>query len=118
MCSFSFKEVSLLYCCLSTTKECEALYGYLPDRVYGELFRGLVVLEAEELTGYSLLADSAADLELARQIFDERTHKCEWATSIGDGFCSALYLLTNESSFMLYIPISLANNDILENLED
>lgn len=118
MCSFSFKEVSFLYCCLSTTKECETLYGYLPDSVYGELFRGLAVLEAEDIEGYSLLADSAADLELARQVFDDRIHKCEWATNIGDGFCSALYLLTNESSFMLYIPISLANNDILENLED
>ena len=107
-----------MYCCLSTTKECEALYGYLPDRVYGELFRGLVVLESEELSGYSLLADSVADLELARQIFDDRTHKCEWVTNIGEGFCSALYLLTNESSVMLYIPIALANNDILENLED
>ena len=118
MCSFSFKEVSFLYCCLSTTKECEALYGYLPDSVYGELFRGLAVLEAEDIEGYSLFADSAADLELARQIFDDRIHKCEWATSIGDGFCSALYLLTNESSVMLYIPIPLANDDILENMEE
>ena len=107
-----------MYCCLSTTKECEGLYGYLSNMVYGELFRGLTVLESEELDGCSLLADSEADLELARQVFDDRTHKCEWATNIGDGFCSALYLLTNESSVMLYIPIVLANNDILENMEN
>ena len=107
-----------MYCCLSTTKECGALYGYLPDRVYGELLRGLAVLESEEMDGCSLLADSEADLELARQIFDDRAHYCEWATNIGDGFCSALYLLTNENSVMLYIPITLANNDILENMED
>ena len=107
-----------MYCCLSTTKECGALYGYLPDRVYGELLRGLAVLESEEMDGYSLFADSEADLELARQVFDDRVHYCEWATNIGEGFCSALYLLTNESSVMLYIPIDLANNDILENMED
>ena len=107
-----------MYCCLSTTKECEALYGYLPDRIYGELLRGLAVLESEEMDGCSLLADSEADLELARQVFDDCVHYCEWATNIGDGFCSALYLLTNESSVMLYIPITLANNDILVNMED
>ena len=107
-----------MYCCLSTTKECTALYGYLPDSVYGELFRGLAVLEVEDIEGYSLLADSKADLELARQVFDDRNHKCEWATKISQSnYCSALYLLTNESSVMLYMPISLANNDILENLE-
>lgn len=108
-----------MYCCLSTTKECEAMYGYLPQSVYGELFRGLAVLESEEIEGYSLFADSEADLELARQVFDDRTRKCEWATKIPHcNFVSALYLLTNESSVMLYIPISLANDDILENLED
>lgn len=108
-----------MYCCLSTTKECEALYGYLPDSVYGELLRGIAVLESEEIEGYSIFADSKEDLELARQLFDDRGHYCEWATKIPrSDYCSALYLLTNESSVMLYIPIPLANDDILENLED
>ena len=55
----------------------------------------------------------------AREIFDDRKHYCEWSTKLGDsGFCSPLYLLSNEFSVMLYIPISLANEDILENMED
>ena len=116
-----------MYACLGTTKECEALYGCLPQRVIGELLRGLAILEAEYGTqrdylssgGYSLIADTSEDLAKAREVFDDRLHKCEWATKLGaSGFCSALYLLSNEFSVMLYIPINLANDDILENMED
>lgn len=116
-----------MYCCLGTTKECPALYSYLPQTVVGEVVRGLAILEAEygldrnyyEVGGYSLIADTHDDLSRAREIFDDRKHYCEWSTKLGDsGFCSALYLLSNEFSVMLYIPISLANEDILENMED
>lgn len=116
-----------MYCCVGTAKECTALYGYLPQRVIGEVLRGLVVLDSEfgternyfELGGYSLIATTEEDLYWARKFFDDRTHVCEWSTKLGDsGFCSALYLLSNEVSVMLYIPISLANKDILENMED
>ena len=116
-----------MYCCLGTTSECSALYGYLPQTVIGEVVRGICVLQAEfgedrnylEVGGYSLIADTPDDLSRAREIFDDRKHFCEWSTKLGDsGFCSALYLLTNEFSVMLYIPINLANEDILENMED
>lgn len=116
-----------MYCCLGTTRECAALNGYLPQQVIGEILRGVAVLESEfgsernyfESGGYSLIADTEDDFCKAREIFDDRLHYCEWATKIGNtGFCSALYLLSNECSVMLYIPISLANKDILENMED
>ena len=114
-----------MYCCLGTTKECALLYGYLPQRVIDEVLRGLAVLSAEygedrnyfESGGYSLIADTKEDLYWARKVFDDRKHFCEWATKLGDsGYCSALYLLTNEFSVMLYVPIALANKDILENI--
>ena len=116
-----------MYCFLGTTKECESLYGQLPQMVLGELIRGLAVIECEyglerdifETGGYSVVADTEDDLDRVRRIFDDRQHKCEWSTKLSDsGFCSALYLLSNEFSVMLYIPIALANNDILENMED
>ena len=114
-----------MYCCLGTVKECASLYGYLPQRVIDEVLRGLAVLSAEygetrnESGGYSLVADTKEDLYWVRKVFDDRQHSCEWATKLGDsGFCSALYLLSNEFSVMLYIPIALANKDILENMED
>ena len=116
-----------MYCCLGTTKECAGLYGRLPQGVYDEVLRGIAVLSAEmgedrdyfESGGYTLIADTEEDLCGARKIFDDRLHCCEWATRISDtGFCSALYLLSNEVSVMLYVPIRLANKDILENMED
>lgn len=115
-----------MYHCLGTTAECTALEGKIPITVLGEVVRGLAVLESDygtdrnifESGGYSLIVHTASDLEQARDLFDDRTHSCEWATTLGDsGFCSALYLLTDDFSVMLYIPIELANPDILENLE-
>jgi hypothetical protein len=102
------------------------LYGHLPQRVIGEVVRGLAILEAEfglerdyfSSGGYSLIADTSEDLAKVREIFDERLFKCEWATKLECGFCSALFLLSNEFSVMLYIPIALANDDILENMEE
>lgn len=116
-----------MYCCLGTTKECIALRGQLPQRVYDEVLRGIAVLSSEYgeernyfvLGGYSLIADTEVDLSRVRKKFDDRLHLCEWSTKISDtGFCSALYLLSNEFSIMLYVPISLANKDILENMEE
>ena len=116
-----------MYCCLGTTKECAALYGRLPQRVYDEVLRGVAVLDCEygidrdyfASGGYSLIATTEEDLYWARKTFDDRTHFCEWATKLGDsGYVSALYLLSNEVSVVLYTKENLANKDILENLED
>ena len=116
-----------MYCCLGTTRECDVLNGYLPQQVIDEIVRGVAVLCAEMGEdrnylvegGFSLIADTEDDLSKVREIFDDRLHYCEWATRISNTqFCSALYLLSNECSVMLYIPISLANKDILENMED
>ena len=115
-----------MYYCLGTVQDCEKMEGEIPMRVYGEIVRGLAILDSDyganrdyfQVGGYSLFADTEEDLELARKIFDDRKHCCEWATTIGDtGYCSCLYLTNNEFSIMLYIPIALANLDILENLE-
>lgn len=115
-----------MYYCLGTTAECTELEGKIPTKVLGEVVRGLAVLESDygtdrnifESGGYFLIADTHADLEQGRKLFDDRKHSCEWATTLGEsGFCSALYLLTDDFSVMLYIPIKLANPDILENLE-
>lgn len=116
-----------MYCCLGTVKECTSLRGQLPQRVYEEILRGLVVIDSEfgkerdylNVGGFSLVADTEEDLRKARDLFDDRWHYCEWATRLGNtGYISALYLLSNEFSVMLYTKENLANEDILENLED
>ena len=115
-----------MYCCLGTTKECAALVGKLPQQVIGEIVRELSMLDSDygaernyfDVGGFTLVADTEKDLCKARDLFDDRWHYCEWATRIGDsGYISALYLLNNEFSIMLYTKESLANEDILENLE-
>ena len=112
---------------IGTTKEVSILEGRLPRQLIGEICRGVVVLDAEygedrdcfKDGGYSLIAETAEDLQQASKHFNPNQHLCEWATKIGNtGYASALYILNNESSVMLYLPIAIANNDILENLED
>ena len=116
-----------MYRCLGTVRECKELEGKLPRRVYEEILRGLVVLDSEfgserdylNVGGFSLIALTEEDLRRARDLFDDRWHYCEWSTRIANtGYVSALYLLNNEFSVMLYTKESLANEDILENLED
>jgi hypothetical protein len=115
---FFLRRYKPLYCCLGTVEECGALDGQLPQRVYDEVLRGLAVLEPYETGSFSIVADTETDLAKARVVFDDRTHYCEWATRLGNsGYVSALYLLNNEFSVILYTKESLANEDVLENLE-
>ena len=112
---------------IGTTKEVSRLENHLPNRLVSEICRGIAVLDAEygedrnyfKEGGYSLIVETTEDLQQANDRFDSNTHLCEWATKIGNtGFASALYILNNEFSIMLYLPLAIANNDILENLED
>ena len=107
-----------MYGLLTTVEKCIALEGQLPQRVYGELLRGLAILTPEDHS-FSLVADTEEDIAKAREVFDDRTHYCEWATRLGNsGYVSALYLWDNERSVILYTKENLACKDILENLED
>lgn len=112
---------------IGTTKEVSILEGQLPNQLVSEICRGVVVLDAEygeerdyfRDGGYSLIVETAEDLQQASERFAPNRHLCEWATKIGNtGYASALYILNNEFTVMLYLPLSIANNDILENLED
>lgn len=116
-----------MYCILGTVKECEALRGRLPQRVYDEVLRGVAVLDCEfgsdrnyfAIGGFSVIGETEDDLLQVLEVFNFQAHRCEWSTQLGNsGFCSALYLLDNERSVMLYLPTACANKDIIENLED
>ena len=108
-----------MYCCLRTVEECRALEGRLPQRVYDEVLRGVAVIDPDDTESFSLVADTEEDIAKAREVFDDRTHYCEWSTRLGNsGYVSALYLLDNERSVILYTKENLACKDILKNLED
>ena len=108
---------------IKTTAEAWQLAGEVPEEVLTELIRGAAVLEAEygdgEAGGYAIVIQSDADMEEAKDLLDYSTMICEWATRLGDsGYLSALYILDNEFSVVLYMPISLAPDNILLELED
>ena len=113
---------------IGTEHEFPILANKLPERVLTEILRGIVILDAEYGAdrdyllegGYSLIVESAEDISQIKKIINYDTHPCEWATRIGrdTGYLSALYLLNDDFSIMVYIPIAIAPDTILRDLED
>lgn len=112
---------------IGTTKEIPMLPCKLPEQVITEIFQGLIVLDAEygenrnylESGGYSLIAEVSEDILQFKEIIDYDTHPCEWATKIGyTGYASALFILNNDFSIMVYLPIAIAPETIIKELED
>ena len=68
--------------------------------------------------GYSLLAEKEEDLAGIRAIIDFDTHPCEWADPLDGGFLSALYLLNDDYSIVVFMPIAIAPHTLLSELED
>lgn len=70
--------------------------------------------------GYSLIVEEEHDLPQLKQIINYDSHPCEWATEVakGSGYLSALYLLNNDYSITVYMPIAIAPNAIKSELED
>ena len=102
---------------LGTTKEVAMLPNHLPEQLLREVFTGLVVLEAEygsnrnhrESGGFSLIAETKEDLPALNEIINTNIHAPEWATHIGKtGFVSALYIMNDDFSIMVYLPQEIA----------
>ena len=112
---------------LGTTKEVAMLPRHLPEQLLSEVLTGLVVLDAEngpdrdyrESGGFSLIAETADDLPALNAIINTNIHAPEWATRIGrTGFVSALYIMNNDFSLMVYLPLEIAAVPIKLELED
>lgn len=113
---------------VGTTKELPVLKSCLPERVYSEVLRGVAILDGEygadrdylESGGYSLIAETEDDILAVKKIINYEEHLCEWATTIGrdTGYISALYLLNDDYSIMLYMPKDIAPESIWTELED
>lgn len=93
------------------------LPDYLPEQLLREVFTGLVVLDAEYGTnrnhrtsgGFSLIAETREDLPALNEIINTNIHDPEWATHIGKtGFVSALYIMNDDFSIMVYLPQEIA----------
>ena len=70
--------------------------------------------------GYSLIVEEEHDIPYLKQIINYDAHPCEWANEVaeGSGYLSALYLLNNDFSITVYMPIAIAPDAIKSELED
>lgn len=112
---------------LGTTKEVIHLPNRLPDALLTEVLASLVILDCEyspdrnylETGGYSLIAETVEDLPALNAIINTNIHAPEWATRIGrTGFVSALYIMNDDFSLMVYLPLEIAAVPIKLELED
>lgn len=111
---------------LGTLKELDATGLSLPECVRTELTRDLAILDCEygaarnwqESGGYSVVLDAKQDLTELAEIIDYSTHPCEWATRLGSGWMSSLFLLGDDYAIVAFMPIAIAPNVILADLED
>lgn len=98
----------------------------LHEDVFTEILRGAVFLDSEfgedrdlDVGGYSVVIDSADDLEPLKSIINYDAYPCEWATHIGKScYISALFIPSNDLSIMVFMPKNIAPQSILTELED
>lgn len=109
-----------------TVSEVYATASRLPDEVFTELLRGAAILDCEygedrdycESGGYSIVIEADTDLSALREIVNVDSRPCEWATRLGSsGFISALYIINNDFSYMVFMPQAIAPQSILNELE-
>ena len=111
---------------IGTVKEIEAVKTKFPSAVIQKLHHCTSVLDEAygedrdylQSGGYSLLAENEQDLAAIKPIIDFDTHPCEWADRIGDDYLSALYLLNDNFSIVVLMPVAIVPPTILSDLED
>lgn len=96
-------------------------------RALSEVFTGLMILDEEygydrdweNVGGYSILAETADDVAAIKQYIDYEKHSPEWVTSISyTKILSALFIINNDYSIMVYMPQELVPEQLLSELEE
>lgn len=113
---------------IETKERLSTVAKAVPSAIHTELLALVMRLDAEygadrdplDEGGYAIVITDADDLVALRSIIDIDRHPCEWAHRTGkDGsFCYALYLLNDDFSITVYMPVDIAPNTILQDLED
>ena len=111
---------------IGTVKEMRPLYDKFHEDVIAQLYHCTKVLDdiygAErdylQSGGYSLIAETTDDISGIRKIIDFDTHPCEWADQLDGDYLSALYLLNDDFSVVVFMPIAIAPPTLLSELED
>ena len=109
---------------IGTLRETESLPCTLPEAVRNEILQSTAILDREygadrdyfQVGGYTLLAENSEDLSHVETIINLRQHPPEWVSQI-DGFVSALYVLNDDYSLLLLMPLSIAPDAIRNEME-
>lgn len=111
-----------MLCRIGTRSEFTMLGCRLPKSVSDELLYYVSVLDSEygaerdylNIGGYILIAENCDDVCEMKAVIDYDSRLCEWASVIGDGYLSAMYLLDNEFAIVVFMPIDVAPKVLLE----
>lgn len=113
---------------IGTLSEIEGMEKKLPNGVFVDLVRSTSILDYEygkdrdyrTCGGYSLVAETVEDVHAVKKYVDLDFHPCEWVERIGKNrdYLSALYVLNNDFSIMVYLPSAIAPTVILDEVGD
>lgn len=115
----------MLYC-IGTYREATALPVAFPADVKQKLLCSTAYLDSEygakrnylESGGYSLIAQTYEDLLKAKEVVDFEVHPCEWVNRLDGDFLSALFVINDDFTISLFMPVEIAPKAILKELED
>ena len=112
---------------ICTKYDLNTIRSKLPETVYSALLYNINILDEvygtprNPLTsgGYSILAETVDDLSELKSIIDYDTHPCEWAIRVPDSgnYLSALYIINDDFSIMLFLPAAIAPTAIHAELD-
>ena len=113
---------------VGTIQEVDCLRSQLPSSVAEKLFRSISLLNAWygsdrnylDIGGYSILIEAVEDIPELKTIIDIDNHPCEWCSRVSnDGeYLYAIYLMNNDFTITVFMPIAIAPDSITKDLED
>lgn len=111
---------------IGTGKELLPLQGKVPDAVMKQLRYCIDVLDEAygadreylHSGGYCLLAETKDDLPGICEIMDLDSYPHEWVKPLDGDYLSALYLLGDDFSIVVFLPRTIAPTALRKELED
>ena len=110
---------------LRTLRDADALPHTFPPRVWEEILHSTAILESEYgeqpdtsgVGGYNMVVETKDDLEAISREIDLNAHLPEWVCPL-DSFTSALYVMNDDFVILLFLPVAIAPETILKEMEE
>lgn len=113
---------------IGTTQEADSLCSQLPPAAAEKLLRSISLIDAWygsardylEVGGYSILIDSVKDIAELKAIVDIDNHPCKWCSRIDENgeYLYVIYLMNDDFTITVFMPIAIAPDSIIKDLED